>query len=1448
MTAPAPNSESHSANTAENGAGPALVPELTRTELVNAIKDRWKQELENLGGISALKDLSVSRNALLDLTGAHPGGLAQFLAGRPTRLSNLIRDPANLPAARRLARTVRSSAHALAQRSGVSAAYLAIATATWTEDDQDRTVPVLLRPVAIEQLAAGEDERLTLESSVEINPVLARLLRAKGALLDTQSLARSAFATGRFDATDALNRTEALGAAVLTDFRLERKLLLGAFLHPGQHLIDDIEGQTVVLEHHEIIGALGGDRAAIQTLDQPIPPRPTRDRDPWEERGIGDLSNEQRHIVDAVASGMHLSVDVPAGGDSAGIVAGLIADATGSERSVLYVPARRHSADQLNERLHDLGLADLVLDLPPQPGARQAALEALHDDLTAAAGRTQPADLKPDQRTTAVRTQLIQAREKLAHYVDELHKRREPWDISAYDALQALGDLTSRGRAPRTRVRLSSQTVRRFNAEERLDVQNRLISAAELGAFTVGPRDTAWYGANIDTAAMAEKAGDAVHELVQNLVPTARKHVEAIASSTGLRAARTVAEWAKQLELLRGVRQSLDVFLPLVFERSASDLVAATATKQWRAEREIDMPRSVRRRLRKQAKDLVRPGRPVADLHGALVEVQAQRRAWQEQCPAGAWPRIPKGLLEIEAHERELSSQLEIVDAALVATPDGAGLRDATWDALTRRLERLDKSRDSLRDLPNRTALLRELQERGLGELLTDLANRKVAPDRVEFELQLAWWASVFEEIVRSQPELAQFDGEKLARLTRKLRDLDLAHLQSQLKPVRAAHENALHRALQQHSDQAVALGDAFAAGRVPSLRDALVRFPDVTRRLRSTWISSPALIPQILPHGRRVDLVIIDDAHSISTAQAVGAIARARQLVVLGDKARAGDSGNLFADLGELLPQISTSGAAVQRPVEVAKFQAAHDFLRGDKTLPGPLNDVRPTLHLVDGRGMPPPGESAIEGVPAEVSQVVDLVIEHALGYPHESLAIVTVSPRHAIAVREAVLAEARTSNAIQRLLEPAHGEALTICDITEADGLWRDHVILSVGYAKTPHGRVLHRFGPAAEDHGRTHLLTAVGAGRRRLSVVSSLSADDLDPERLRSPGTRALADLLDFAAGAPADAQRFSAPEEFDTAPSEEEEVTAQPDRLLLDVAERVWRRGYIVEPAYGITDGATIPLAIAHPDEPERFIVAVLTDDADYISETSIRARDRLRAAELEQLGWKVVHVWAAAAFMDPEQEVDRVEQAVISGRFPEKVHAAETLRMVPPTTGSIRIPADAVRKMNSEPAEPVTGRLQDSGRDAEPMKAATNAGQAAKGSQSGAPKVSEVAGAEAGSLQSASAKDSAPEADSLQSAQKSAFDVSSEKTDARPKTETVGPRRETMQSRPPVMRGLKISEYGDNELDSLSIWLHKTHGIETVDELVAALRKDLGLKRRGARVDTALTNAAKRALK
>ena len=168
--------------------------------------------------------------------------------------------------------------------------------------------------------------------------------------------------------------------------------------------------------------------------------------------------------------------------------------------------------------------------------------------------------------------------------------------------------------------------------------------------------------------------------------------------------------------MLDGVRAALDVFQPIVFERTAADLVAATATKQWRAERGIAMGYWLRRRLRKQSKDMVRPGRPVADLHAALLEVQAQREIWQAHCPSGGWPRLPDGLEHIEDEFAAVRADLDALDEVLADTPGGAGLSSLPFaGADSSACTRLRVDTDALETLPDRTGLLHRLRAAGLG-------------------------------------------------------------------------------------------------------------------------------------------------------------------------------------------------------------------------------------------------------------------------------------------------------------------------------------------------------------------------------------------------------------------------------------------------------------------------------------------------------------------------------------------------------------------------------------------------------------------------------------------------------------------------------------------------------------------------------------------------------------
>ncbi len=293
-------------------------------------------------------------------------------------------------------------------------------------------------------------------------------------------------------------------------------------------------------------------------------------------------------------------------------------------------PATAGRRTALTARLGALGLG--------RPGARRrtglgvayrgGAPAARRDDHRAGAGRRA-------RRSAIVERELLDRRARLAGYVEALHTVREPWGCSAYDALQALARLTADRPSPRTTVRLTAQVAESLTAERRAQAASRPGDRRRArrvhrehhdhGVVRRRPAHRRPRGQGAGAGGPAPRA------------PTRPRTCRRPRSPRPPGSCRpeTPAQWAEQLRMLGGVRQALDVFQPIAFERSAADMIAATATTQWRAEHGIDMPGRVRRRLRRQAKDLLRPGRPVADLHGALVDVQRPARDLAGALPGG---------------------------------------------------------------------------------------------------------------------------------------------------------------------------------------------------------------------------------------------------------------------------------------------------------------------------------------------------------------------------------------------------------------------------------------------------------------------------------------------------------------------------------------------------------------------------------------------------------------------------------------------------------------------------------------------------------------------------------------------------------------------------------------------------------------------------------------------
>jgi len=208
---------------------------------------------------------------------------------------------------------------------------------------------------------------------------------------------------------------------------------------------------------------------------------------------------------------------------------------------------------------------------------------------------------------------------------------------------------------------------------------------------------------------------------------TAELRLAAAMHEAGLPEAKTPADWGLALDVVGQVRQTLEVFRPEVFDLPLTDMVGATATKAYRDDHGLKLGLWARIRLRRQARGLLRPGTPPADLYSALKAAQEQRVTWGHLAGAGGRPEVPPGIDEAENTYKALAGDLVWLGARLATTAAGGDLLGMALVDLQVRLVALAQRRDRLAVLPRVVSVIDDLRESGMGPLVDDLAARGVA-------------------------------------------------------------------------------------------------------------------------------------------------------------------------------------------------------------------------------------------------------------------------------------------------------------------------------------------------------------------------------------------------------------------------------------------------------------------------------------------------------------------------------------------------------------------------------------------------------------------------------------------------------------------------------------------------------------------------------------------------
>lgn len=1208
----------------------------------------WREQYKSQLAPSPLEDIT-KLSAQLELTHAHPSGIAQLFASGKVTLQALFRDSGMLRAAGRRLDRVFEDRDNKAHENGVSELSLVVGVASWSGNH----VPVLTYPVRVIR-DSGKDETyatIYFSGNVRLNHALVLRLQERGVNLSEDALFDGAnYESGTPETSAVFDAICASARSVFPDFDIERDIVLGCFTDSGSRFLAEsaqiLQALKVGNVGNTMIDAVAGDERALQELAandrQEYSPL---DVDPHGEYEVGDVDNVVRYASGLAANGVSLALDVDAGSDSASIAAAISSRCVLAGKSILYVPNVMEQQRRFRHALSANEISSLALDVSDSHLAKH-----VDSQLIAAVGARQSV---ASSRFEQVCDELVGVKTRLNRYLGDLHGVDERWGVSAYQTMQNLAAIAMLPTHPCTHVRLDVAAARSLSGH--LDEwAQKLHQADELGEFTIKPEDTPWFGASLFNENEAVAVYQRVVDVLLKLLPAAREHVKSTVQNCGFPVPATAREWGRQVTVLKNLRRVLDVFQADIFERDLSAMIEASKPKAVRKREGTVMGFWERRRHIKEARSLLRVGAKVDDLHEALKIVAQQAAQWRTFVPHGGWPVLPPKLDEIVSTQELLDRNLVALDAVLSTTRLGADLENVEFTKLDERLQALHDNRASLDTLPGRCVIERDLRGVGLEDLVCDLRRRNVTGSALDGELHLAWWTTVFEDIVNSSAIISNQDGSAMQDASDRFVQVDTEHVRSVGPMVQQETLKRLCELLFSRSQEANQLHTTLASNSSGVTFTKLMNsHADLLLAAKPIMVAMPSTLTMMTEFKPIVDIVILDSVEHLSNIELLSILARARQVVVIAHKNTV--SSQSVNDLISVLPSVHVKSRATRRSLRLANFLENHGYgsLRHDVPVDKMQGKVK--LHQVEASGVPVMSTGLIESSQREIDEVVSLIKQRATTFTvvpsSYVLAVVTLTSVFRNRLGAELKALAIKDENMNRFLRHVR-----LVDASESVGAAATDVILSLCYAKTSHGRLLQQFGVLEEEGGKGILLDSLALARRNLDIVCAFKSSDMEDERLHQDGPKLLKELLIWAEQLddspvnPTDFDEAKPEYDQDKAENKAEAADARAEAfdssvdsfnnvLFTDLADRIRARGLCVAVNYGFDKEHSIPLVVGLPDKP--FALAVLTDDMRFMNIESTRERHRMFAQDLEYLGWSVMNVWSVGAFVNPEKEVERV---------------------------------------------------------------------------------------------------------------------------------------------------------------------------------------------------------------
>ena len=515
--------------------------------------------------------------------------------------------------------------------------------------------------------------------------------------------------------------------------------------------------------------------------------------------------------------------------------------------------------------------------------------------------------------------------------------------------------------------------------------------------------------------------------------------------------------------------------------------------------------------------------------------------------------------------------------------------------------------------------------------------------------------------IVAEEPSLDLFKGKLFVDIILKYKQLKANFEELTKKEIFAKLASNIPnftREASQNSEVGILQKNIRNNGRGMSIRKIVDSIPTLLSRMCPCMLMSPMSVAQYIdPDAEKFDLVIFDEASQIPTYEAIGAIARGNNVIVVGDPKQMPPT-NFFStntvdeDNIEMedLESILDDCLALSMPSKhlLWHYRSKHESLIAFSnseyydnkllTFPSPDN-IESKVIFVPVKGFYDKGKSRQnkeEGL-AVVNEISRRLLDENLRT--KSIGVVTFSSVQQALIEDMLSDKFLFNPELERLALESE-EPLFIKNLENVQGDERDVILFSIGYGPDAEGKVSINFGPLNRLGGERRLNVAVSRARYEMIIYSTLRADQIDLNKTSSVGVAGFKRFLEYA--------------------QKGEQIVTDKQTSVIShasienlIAQEIRKHGYVVHTNIGCS-GYKIDLGIVDKSKPSNYLLGVLCDGDNYRQTKTARDREIVQNSVLRSLGWNICKVWTMDWWENPKEVVLQILQAIQDAENKPKV--------------------------------------------------------------------------------------------------------------------------------------------------------------------------------------------------